>query len=481
MSLGIGSASLYLIWSQPLFGIVMGAVALVLGIAGLAVAPSRWGFGTALAFSGFAVSVVSLLGFLVWNLLIGGASERPGGIVAEAKPGQLAPAQTSAAEKPPDKQGAKQDPGAAPPDGKSNEQVKEGAKFAEREPAHKAEPDKAKPDSTKPADKAGGGQNPGKPIPKQIEHAWFQNAAIVNAWQKAGAKVGWIYLSPNPKRLFIFFPEFSSPESFHKLPMTRPRRGEQPPFIVPAFSFSPWRPGVIKALPAPGQPFGLDLSGSDVTGVGLLELGHLKEIWVLDLSGTRVTDAGLKELVGLEQLRGLDLGSTRITDTGLKEIANMKQLEWLGLSDTHVTDEGLKHLRVLKGLRWLKLDRTRVTGAGLKELAGLSLEELWIPNQAKTGIGLRHYLAAIKPPAKLDLSCLGSYLGWQITDLDLELLAGLNGLEELNLSGTKITDAGLKHLAGLKRLRKLIIRGTRVTDAGAIELQRQLPECVIER
>jgi internalin A len=44
-----------------------------------------------------------------------------------------------------------------------------------------------------------------------------------------------------------------------------------------------------------------------------------------------------------------------------------------------------------------------------------------------------------------------------------------------------VTDAGLKELAGMKGLQSLELYGTKVTDAGAAELQKALPTLTIVR
>jgi len=65
-------------------------------------------------------------------------------------------------------------------------------------------------------------------------------------------------------------------------------------------------------------------------------------------------------------------------------------------------------------------------------------------------------------------------------DDDLALLADVEGLNHLDLSGCPITDAGLAHLAGLTSLKYLSLLGTRVTDAGVIRLREALPDtCIV--
>ncbi|MCS7304746.1 MAG: leucine-rich repeat domain-containing protein [Thermoguttaceae bacterium] len=137
----------------------------------------------------------------------------------------------------------------------------------------------------------------------------------------------------------------------------------------------------------------------------------------------------------------------------------------LDLSYTTIRDENLlKELAGFEKLDVLELRRTEITDAGLEHLAGLKLKNLTIPDQAKTDLGLKHYLAALEEPKELDLRL------WKITDAGLAHLAGLKNLQVLNLWNTRITDAGLEHLAGLKNLQVLDLSFTQITNAGLEKL-----------
>ena len=57
------------------------------------------------------------------------------------------------------------------------------------------------------------------------------------------------------------------------------------------------------------------------------------------------------------------------------------------------------------------------------------------------------------------------------TDDDLSHLAGLTGLQYLNLTGTRITDAALEYLKGLSGLRELLLLNTNITDEGLTYLK----------
>ena len=76
-------------------------------------------------------------------------------------------------------------------------------------------------------------------------------------------------------------------------------------------------------------------------------------------------------------------------------------------------------------------------------------------------------LAEVPRVLELDLS------GTQVTDAHLKLLGNHDELETLDLSGTAVTSDGLPDLAKLTSLRKLTLSNTRVTDDG---LAKHIPE-----
>src|SRR5262245_50092143 len=87
-----------------------------------------------------------------------------------------------------------------------------------------------------------GGQEP-KPLP----------AEVTAAWEKAGAKAGWL------GRIKLGHPVFRATAAG--------KEGE-----VPAFQFREWRDGAIAKLPQPGAPFGLYLAYAPVTDTAIAEL-----------------------------------------------------------------------------------------------------------------------------------------------------------------------------------------------------------------
>jgi hypothetical protein len=74
-----------------------------------------------------------------------------------------------------------------------------------------------------------------------------------------------------------------------------------------------------------------------------------------------------------------------------------------------------------------------------------------------------------------------SLVDTDVTDVGLANLKGMTRLEKLYLGNTQVTDAGLVQLKEFFQLKALYLKETRVTDAGVLELQRELPNCKIER
>jgi Leucine-rich repeat (LRR) protein len=186
-----------------------------------------------------------------------------------------------------------------------------------------------------------------------------------------------------------------------------------------------------------------------------------------------ITDAALSYLRANRGLRKLNLRGTDITDISLPHIAELTALKSLDLSYTQLGDVGIESLPALVELEELNLGGTRISGINLSALRLLpKLRKL-----SFNGIQRRNAGACWSP---------------LITDLDLDSIAELSGLEELNLGigislgrtgvptgagncrvagGIKITDLGLAKLSRLKHLRRLDVSGAKITPPGLKVLQ----------
>ena len=71
--------------------------------------------------------------------------------------------------------------------------------------------------------------------------------------------------------------------------------------------------------------------------------------------------------------------------------------------------------------------------------------------------------------------------GYDVGNQDLKCLGVFTEMRYLSLSHSQVTDEGLLQLEKLRRLSWVYLYGTPVTDGGVSRLQRELPDCAIER
>src|SRR5207237_9004122 len=200
----------------------------------------------------------------------------------------------------------------------------------------------------------------------------------------------------------------------------------------------------------------------------------LDQLDELNLSSAEfITDAAFAFLRGHRQLRTLNLRGTDVTRTSLSDVAEPPQLQSLDISFTQISDVGLEHLASLARLEALNLGGNKISGVGLHVLKLLPM----LKKLSFYGIQRRN-------------------AGWcwapVVTDLELETISLLSGLEELNIGfgvalgaprpddlgpadseaecriagGTRVTDLGLATLASLKKLRRLDVSGSSITANG---------------
>ena len=252
-----------------------------------------------------------------------------------------------------------------------------------------------------------------------------------------------------------------------------------------------------------GNILEVSLARTDATDNDLGHVVEIKGLKRLDLSFTYVTDAGIERLHELQQLEELNLDTAEaLTDAAASYLRANKSLRKLVLRGVDITDVGMPYLAALTGLKSLDISHTMVGDVGLESLPALSqLEELDLGGTRITGINL-NFLKLLPKLRKLSFNGIqrrnaGACWTPLITDLDLDTIALLSGLEDLNLGvgvslgrtgkavgagnchvtgGIQLTDLGVAKLAKLTRLRRLDISGSRVTAAGlkAIENLPQL-------
>ena len=245
-----------------------------------------------------------------------------------------------------------------------------------------------------------------------------------------------------------------------------------------------------------GHITAVDLSSTWITDADLARLGRLDHLRALNLSHTKITDSGLEQLQKLAGVTDLSLYYAEyVTDEGLAHLTGWTRLERLNLRGTKVTSKVFDHLAHFTSLRTLNLADTQIDDEGFEELAGLTkLESLAIGGNRLNGACLP-LLKAIPSLRRLDVAGMqrvdSGLWGLALTDLNLQRIAGLTQLEELNLSGANLSDRGadrpgqpqdtraeLRDLSPLKKLanlRALDLSGTPVSG-DALAALASLPQ-----
>jgi hypothetical protein len=111
------------------------------------------------------------------------------------------------------------------------------------------------------------------------------------------------------------------------------------------FMFGPASDSDIGSLCELKQLHTLDLSNSQLTNVGIRDLGRLRGLKVLILNGARATDAHIHELSGMTNIESLSLFACPITDGAVKDLAMLKSLRFLDVRATNITPQGILDLR----------------------------------------------------------------------------------------------------------------------------------------
>ena len=230
---------------------------------------------------------------------------------------------------------------------------------------------------------------------------------------------------------------------------------------------------------------------------------ELKTVKKLDLSFTYVTDKGIKKLQQLPQLEDLTLDTAEfLSDAAMAHLRANRALRRLVVRGVDITDAGMPYVGEMTGLRSLDISYTMLGDVGLEHLPSLTeLEHLKIGGNMITGLNL-NFLKLLPKLKSLSLRGVqrrnaGACWTPRITDLDLDTISLLSGLEELDLGvgmglgmggqpaapgggncrltgGLQITDLGVAKLGKLKKLRRLDLSGARLTPE-AIQILQGLP------
>ena len=247
-----------------------------------------------------------------------------------------------------------------------------------------------------------------------------------------------------------------------------------------------------------GRIVDVSLARTWATDADIERIAGLKGLKRLDLSLTYISDRGAERLRALDQLEELNLFAAEfITDAAMAFLRGNRQLKALNLRGTDVTDTSLAYVAELSHLKSLDISFTQITDVGLEHLASLAqLEELNLGGNKISGAGL-HVLKLLPKLRKLSFYGIQRRnAGWcwapVVTDLELETISLLSGLEDLNIGygvalgaprpadlgpadgeaecriagGMRVTDLGLARLSKLEKLQHLDLSGSAITPSG---------------
>jgi Leucine-rich repeat (LRR) protein len=270
---------------------------------------------------------------------------------------------------------------------------------------------------------------------------------------------------------------------------------------------------------AKGNIVAVNLRGSWVSDVELIDIARLPKLERLDLSHTRITDEGmlnLKSATGIRELnlyyaelitdqgmsairnwtmlRRLNVRGTRIANGTLEIASHLPHLEALDIANTQVTDNGLDLLIALTGLKELAIGRTRSGGemdlSFLRMMTSLTALDLSGARPVPPDMGgAGHRRSPATPPippktieALTELKNLRTLkLGFSgVSGADLKTLKVLGNIEKLGLEECpRVDDGALAELAQWKSLKYLDLQATHTSPAAVDTLKKAKPGIVI--
>jgi hypothetical protein len=112
----------------------------------------------------------------------------------------------------------------------------------------------------------------------------------------------------------------------------------------------------------------LSLRDTPADGDTLHGLHGLQGLTKLDLAGTQVKGVDMLQIVKFGDLRSLDVSRTPLTGDGLLHLTQLNWLEELIIADTKIADGATVHVRHLTALRSIDVRGTSVTGHGRRRI-----------------------------------------------------------------------------------------------------------------
>jgi len=190
----------------------------------------------------------------------------------------------------------------------------------------------------------------------------------------------------------------------------------------------------------------------------LVRMRGLVSSWYLD--EPVLTGPELRHLHGHKGLRAVDVDGMPISGEHFEVFTSMPNLEILRCRPQGNVKAALEHIGKCRRLRILTLGYTQMADDDLELLNGLDgLEELEL-SHTPVSAGIR----VVRNMPKLRELALEETL---VADDGLQALGGLPNLVSLFIGSPNVTDTGLKWLAACKKLQTVSIKSDRITCRGA--------------
>jgi hypothetical protein len=198
----------------------------------------------------------------------------------------------------------------------------------------------------------------------------------------------------------------------------------------------------------------------------------------LVVRGVDITDAGMPYIGEMTGLRSLDISYTMLGDVGLEHLPNLSELEHLKIGATLITGLNLNFLKLLPKLKSLSLRGVQRRNAGAcwtPNVTDLDLDTISLLSgleELDLGVGIKLGMGG-KPAAPGGGNCTLTG-GLQLSDLGVAKLAKLKNLKRLNISGARLTPEGLQVLQSLP-LESLSVWASQSLDDAAAEVLSGMP------
>ena len=249
--------------------------------------------------------------------------------------------------------------------------------------------------------------------------------------------------------------------------------------------------GVLKVICGLSKLQRLTLVQNKFNDIATRRLEQLANLRTLDLRGNmEAGDMTLEVVAGLPKLTTLKHRSTAVSDLGMESLAKSMSLDSLLLQDFLITGQAGQHIAKLSQLTQLEIFRCQgFDSEGVLALQGMKLSRLTLRDlpavderacavfqelpelkrlylhelSSISDAGLKH-LESLKTLELLDIWTVP-----QMTDVTVDVIAGLPNLKELSIRTTAISDAAVEKILAMPKLQSLTLKDNANVTTDALQ------------